>query len=659
MKKRKEFYFAIIILGISTIVTQIILIREFLSVFSGLELVFGIILANWLIITGIGSILGRKLSKKYFPSLQMLLGIIPLFLIFTIRIIRHCSGGEMIGITQIFLLSFIILLPFCIISGMMFALGCNILKKAGKVYLLETLGSVIGALAFSFFMIYYLNHFQTAIILLIINAISSVLLVKKRIPITIITAIMIISFLLLNPEQLSTKMAFAGENVVYNKDSPYGRLTVTYREKQLNFYENSIPLFTTTNTIANEETVHYAMSKSSGPESVLLIGGGISGTIDEIMKYGPERIDYVELDPEIINIGKSFSEAVGKVNLQIADAREFVKRSGERYDVAIIDLPNPTTAQINRYYTIEFFRELKRTLNENGIISFGISGYENYVGKETRMLHSSIYSTLKRVFRNILIIPGERTIFVASDKELDYNFTIKSNVLSKEYIDAKLGRMNLAEYAVSGKATINEDFRPVAYFYNFLQWNSRFRTQYLIFIVAIILVLLFILTKAKPITFSLFTAGFAGASLEVVLLIVYQIINGSVYHTIGLIAAIFMLGLLVGSFVSNRYSLGRKWLKTAQFAIVIFSFALPLIFLTISIYILTFTISSLVGFMFPIATRLYKNPSALYFSDLLGAAVGSLTVSSMLIPVIGIADVCFVVAVLNLISAALLMANKR
>ena len=50
-------------LGISSIITQIILIREFLSVFYGNELILGIILANWLLLTGLGAYLG-KFSEK-------------------------------------------------------------------------------------------------------------------------------------------------------------------------------------------------------------------------------------------------------------------------------------------------------------------------------------------------------------------------------------------------------------------------------------------------------------------------------------------------------------------------------------------------------------------------------------------------------------------
>ena len=70
-KREKLLFFSITALGISSIITQIILIREFLSVFSGNELVFGIILANWLLLTGIGAYIGKysdQIKEKIFPN---------------------------------------------------------------------------------------------------------------------------------------------------------------------------------------------------------------------------------------------------------------------------------------------------------------------------------------------------------------------------------------------------------------------------------------------------------------------------------------------------------------------------------------------------------------------------------------------------------------
>ena len=77
--------------------------------------------------------------------------------------------------------------------------------------------------------------------------------------------------------------------------------------------------------------------------------------------------------------------------------------------MAVIALPEPTTAQLNRFYTLEFFSELKRTLNSDAVISFGLLTSDDYVSHEAKSINSVMYNTLHKVFKNILIIPGRGT----------------------------------------------------------------------------------------------------------------------------------------------------------------------------------------------------------------------------------------------------------
>ena len=58
------FIVALLLMGFSGIVAQVLLLRELLIVFSGNELTIGVILANWLIIEAAGSfLLGRYISS--------------------------------------------------------------------------------------------------------------------------------------------------------------------------------------------------------------------------------------------------------------------------------------------------------------------------------------------------------------------------------------------------------------------------------------------------------------------------------------------------------------------------------------------------------------------------------------------------------------------
>ena len=58
-RRVKDLAWAVAALGMTALATQIILLREFVSVFQGNELVIGVVLAGWMMLTGAGAFLGR------------------------------------------------------------------------------------------------------------------------------------------------------------------------------------------------------------------------------------------------------------------------------------------------------------------------------------------------------------------------------------------------------------------------------------------------------------------------------------------------------------------------------------------------------------------------------------------------------------------------
>ena len=60
----KRILFALILMGFTSLVVQTLLIREFLISFYGNELTIGLILANWIILEALGSILASRFSLK-------------------------------------------------------------------------------------------------------------------------------------------------------------------------------------------------------------------------------------------------------------------------------------------------------------------------------------------------------------------------------------------------------------------------------------------------------------------------------------------------------------------------------------------------------------------------------------------------------------------
>ena len=92
--ERRLVFLAVCALGISSLMTQLTLMRELLCVFSGNELVFGIVLGNWLLLTGVGSYLGKGAARLRRPVTllvvaQLLIATLPIADVFLVRTLRN------------------------------------------------------------------------------------------------------------------------------------------------------------------------------------------------------------------------------------------------------------------------------------------------------------------------------------------------------------------------------------------------------------------------------------------------------------------------------------------------------------------------------------------------------------------------------------------
>ncbi|MCK4664874.1 MAG: fused MFS/spermidine synthase [Bacteroidales bacterium] len=699
---------SIITVGITTLITQTILLREFLSVFNGNELVIGIILANWMLINGFGAFLGKyaeKISNKIslIIVIQLFLAILPILSVIFLTILRNrlFPPGSMVGIFHIFLVSFILLLPFCLLSGFLFTHFSKLFSekyksnKIDKVYGIEALGSIIGGVIFNFFLLFYFKIYPSLLFILIINLIAAFILsfeLKKkifRIVIPVLSVVLIYISLNIDINKIISKYLFINQELLVFEETPYGKLAITKDAGQVNYFENNVLLFTTNNIIDNEECIHYGMLQADNPKNILLISGGISGTIDEILKYDIEKIDYVEINPWIISMGKKSGllKDNAKVNIINKDARLFIKETNTQYDVIIINVPEPSSAQINRYYTLEFYKDIKSILVKNGIISTSLMSTANYISNEAKMINSVLYATLNECFSDIIILPGDRNYFIASDSELSYQITkltedknIINEYVNKYYLDDIIlkERGKYISDNLTSDVNINKDFLPVSYLYQLLYWLSYFKVNYWILPIFIVLLILFIIPQLNPVSFGMFTGGFTAVSLEIVILLAFQIIYGYVYHLIGIIITIFMAGLAFGALfrkkiikipnINNYFILqlviGLYALLLPGILYIFKAYSINTIVIHITFLLLTFIIAMFIGFEFSIASRLLKKniskiAAELYSIDLIGSAIGALLLSSVLIPLIGIIKVCFVIAFLNLISSIVVYKNRR
>jgi spermidine synthase len=168
------------------------------------------------------------------------------------------------------------------------------------------------------------------------------------------------------------------------KESIFSKKTLYQEVDVVNTYDYGLTLFLggffqtseRDEFFYHESLVHPPMITHSCPESVLIIGGGDGGTLEEVAKYkSVKSITMVELDGEVVEIsrrhlrricGDAFEDE--RLNLNIGDGRQFMEETKETFDVIILDLTDPL--EPSKYvYTKEFYEMCRDHLNENGVLA--------------------------------------------------------------------------------------------------------------------------------------------------------------------------------------------------------------------------------------------------------------------------------------------------
>ena len=760
--KRLDLTF--IAMGFGCSISQVLIAREFMNIFSGNELVLGVMFVNWLLCIALGSWgLGRLADRSarridWFVVTFVLVSIIlPLQILFARSMGSWLVGerGEIAGLFSSIYSTFLVLLPFCSLHGLQFSLGCKIYSEGDKenttaqisrVYVLEALGSVLGGLAYSYILVQQLRTFDITIGLSFLFLSLAFLLsdaggaeystnpTRRLLRGFILLLVVIVGFSL--PlggsevlDSMSYKWQWEGLGLIHTQNSIYGNIAITQSGEQLDFWVNGLPLFTTPDPDKEfvEEIVHFPMLQHPSPDNILLIGGGLGGTLEELVKHPVNSVTYVELDPLLIRLSRDYvHETSGvlddsRVDVVYSDGRRFIKEVEETFDVVIVNLPPPSTLQLNRFYSIEFFSEVHEILDEDGILSLSLPSSVAHISKEMACRNKCIYDAIKEIFPSILVIPGYNVIFLASSSMRESFFTNDADVLNQRLVDRGLEMSLLTRehleyklrpervemvlaYLETGSADVNSDMRPVAVYHDLALWNfmsnpqtsilfsipSRVDIWWIIaFLTLMSLALLMVRDKLRPgapVLFAVFTTGLTGMTLSIIMMYSYQALLGYLYQELGVLAAAFMFGLALGGwFMGQRISkhdVDVTTLIKTELAVVVCSLLTPisLSFLSSSVSksvihslvrlmlpLLNCAVGFFVGLEFPLAGRLLLRnrdrvggvAGTLYASDLLGACIGSLLSSVWLIPLHGVMETCVVIAGINLASLVLLYFKVR
>jgi len=724
----------LIVMGATAILMQVAMLRQLLTVFSGNELVIGIILSVWLTAVGAGSFLGHKFikglkiettsihkipptlplpkggisdpslakrgegrfvqCKSYaFPLSFFLAAILSQAMILSALLVRPVLSlefGETVSLPATIVSVMALLLPLCLLLGAQFPLAVSYTRNnTPLVYGVEALGSLAGGMIFTFLIAGRMDVLTLTLSVGTMNMLIAILLAKNW----RFLFLLLIPFLLyFGSLKTMPQFAWKGGEVVERAESRYGEILTVKTGQQMNVFASGKFQFAYPDPQTEEIKIHTAFTLHANPKTLLLIGGS-PALIREALKYPVEKIDFVEMDPKMVDISLSILSSYDRerirdkrVTLLQTDARRFIRQTaGQTYDLILLNLSEPSTAQVNRFYTIEFFREAGLLLNQGGLVLLSLPASSGYIGRRMQMLQSTVYNSLKQVFPYVQVSSEEYGIICGSDSVIQsdpltleerYN---KRAVRTDFFVPSlfsdifSLMKMDGIRALLGSNKEMNTDMKPAAYRYSLMLWLESQGSQTAIslfqhgrdmayaLMVLIISCGIALFRKKQVVSFSVFISGYAAMACTITLMLAYQALFGYIYEMIGLLTAVFMAGLAAGSYVMRKTARPLHWMRAAGVIAIVLLLSTPLLLQNEALFfMLNFLAGVVAGAEFIAANQIIKEQTAeqtagrLYGIDLIGSFFGALLTSLVFVPLMGIPISLLLVALLKMVAVIML-----
>jgi len=393
---------------------------------------WALVIAVMLFFMGVGAEIQQRLPDRWLVDtlagsqivLALLGGFGPLFFIQTFAF--YPLHFSLVHYGLISLCGLLIGLEIPLITRLNESFMPTMRRNIGKVLRMDYAGALLGGLFWTFLLIPKFSITETALILALITLTGSLICVvifRKQAKwgwfwmITMMGALVVTSIGLNNCKSwaLKAEQSLYRDQVIYAETSPYQRIVLTKsRAGNLRCYINGHLQFSESDEfIYHELLTHPAMALSKSRERILILGGGDGLALREVLKY-PEvkEVTLVDLDPFMTKMASDYPDMVRlnkgafsdqRVTLKITpaegngerksisvpdragrfladdtelpeveivhqDASRYVAEATGRYDVVILDFPDPSSPGLAKLYGLSFYGQLLGLLSEGGVI---------------------------------------------------------------------------------------------------------------------------------------------------------------------------------------------------------------------------------------------------------------------------------------------------
>ncbi len=367
---------------------------------------FSTIIGVYLFSMGVGSWLSKYIDgdlMRWFIRIEVLVGVV-----------GGCSAPVLFVAFEHVASFRLLLYGFVSITGVLVGLEIPVLMRILKnnyafkdlvsdVFTFDYVGGLLASLIFPLLLVPYLGLIRTSLFFGFLNMVVAVILLYRfketaayrkgytamiSVCLLLFTACFLYSNKIMN---YSESMTFQ-DNVIYSKSTPYQRMVITKNNRELRLFLNGNLQFSSADEYRyHEALVHPAMQALPKATRVLVLGGGDGLAVRELLKYPQlKTVTLVDLDPGMtqlfktnpmlteLNKGSLLNPKVTVIN---TDAYQWIRNDSTKFNLIIADFPDPSNYSIGKLYTATFYNELRRLLDDNGILV--VQSTSPYIGRRS------------------------------------------------------------------------------------------------------------------------------------------------------------------------------------------------------------------------------------------------------------------------------------
>jgi spermidine synthase len=199
----------------------------------------------------------------------------------------------------------------------------------------------------------------------------------------------------------------------------------------------------------HEMLAHVVMHALPYPKKVIVIGGGDGGVVREVLKHKTvEKVYFVEIDEEVINVSKRFFPTISsgvndlRVEIKIMDGAEFVmKKKPSDIDAVIIDSTD-IIGFARSLFTEDFFTSVKQCLTDDGMFVTHTESlhFHKDMVIEIQELLKTVFPIVDLYTAPIATYPGNWWAFATASKGLSPRETRRNLEVITKYYDEEIHR---------------------------------------------------------------------------------------------------------------------------------------------------------------------------------------------------------------------------